>query len=127
MKVLIAAGSLYPCQADGVAFLLSKRRVLVAHDMGLGKTRRAIVVMEAGAPDGKILMVCPASLKLDWKREIQLVDPAAPIEVLGADREIANDPRLVNVNSDILRTQADRLHTVDWAGVAPRDHPQTDQ
>ena len=43
----IAEGSLYPHQADGVAFLLSKKRAILADDMGLGKTRQAIVAMEA--------------------------------------------------------------------------------
>ena len=64
----ITADSLYPHQADGVAFLLSKKRVLLADDMSLSKTRQAIVAMEAGSPDGKILVVCPVSLKLNWKR-----------------------------------------------------------
>ena len=42
----ISEGSLYPHQADGVAYLLSKKRVILADDMGLGKTRQAIVAME---------------------------------------------------------------------------------
>ena len=113
----IEAGSLYPHQADGVAYLLSKKRVILADDMGLGKTRQAIVAMEAGAPEGKILVVCPASLKLNWKREIQLVDTAAVIEVIGVDREAADDPRWLVGNYDILRKHADRLHDVEWAGV----------
>ncbi len=53
----IASGSLYPHQADGIAFLLSKRRAILADDMGLGKTRQAIVAMETGAPGGMILVV----------------------------------------------------------------------
>ena len=76
----IAPGSLYPHQADGVAFLISKKRAILADDMGLGKTRQAIVALEAAAPEGVILVVCPASLKLNWKREILMVDPAARIE-----------------------------------------------
>ena len=31
-----------------------------------------------------MLVVCPASLKLNWRREIRLVDPEATIEVIGA-------------------------------------------
>ena len=113
----ITAGSLYPHQVDGVVFLLSKRRALLADDMGLGKTRQAIIAMEAGSPDGKILVICPASLKLNWKREIQLVNAAAAIEVLGVDSGPANDPRWVIVNYDILSKHADRLHAIDWTGV----------
>ena len=113
----VAEGSLYPHQADGVAFMLSKRRVILADDMGLGKTRQAIVAMEAGAPQGKVLVVCPASLKLNWKREIQLVDPEASIEVLGVDKDTTEDPRWVIVNYDTLRKHAEKLHAVEWAGV----------
>ena len=113
----ISEGSLYPHQADGVAYLLSKKRVILADDMGLGKTRQAIVAMGAGAPDGKVLVVCPASLKLNWKREIQMVDAFAEVEVLGVDREANRDPRWVIVNYDILRKHADRLHAVEWSGV----------
>ncbi len=113
----VASGSLYPHQSDGVAFLLSKRRVILADDMGLGKTRQAIVAMEVGAPSGKILVVCPASLKLNWKREIQLVDPEASVEVLGVDRETPDNARWIVLNYDILGKHAERLHGVNWSGV----------
>jgi hypothetical protein len=52
--------------------------------MGIGKTRQAIVAMQIAAPEGAILVVCPASLKLNWRREIRLVDCEAPIEVIGS-------------------------------------------
>jgi SWI/SNF-related matrix-associated actin-dependent regulator of chromatin subfamily A-like protein 1 len=113
----VASGSLYPHQSDGVAFLLSKRRVILADDMGLGKTRQAIVAMEVGAPMGKILVVCPASLKLNWKREIRLVDPGASIEVLGVDQDAPEDARWIIVNYDILGKHAGRLHGINWSGV----------
>jgi SWI/SNF-related matrix-associated actin-dependent regulator of chromatin subfamily A-like protein 1 len=113
----IAEGSLYPHQADGVAFLLSKKRAILADDMGLGKTRQAIVAMEAGTPEGTILVVCPASLKLNWKREILMVDADASIEVLGVDKGQTEAPRWVIINYDLLSKYAERLHAVDWAGI----------
>ena len=113
----ITEGSLYPYQSDGVAFLLSKKRAILADDMGLGKTRQAIVAMEAGCPEGTILVVCPASIKLNWKREILMVDGGASIEVLGVDKDQADAPRWIIVNYDLLGKHADRLHAIDWAGV----------
>ena len=113
----IAEGSLYPYQADGVAFLLSKKRAILADDMGLGKTRQAIVAMEAGSPDGTILVVCPASLKLNWRREILMVDGDASIEVLGVDTDQADAPRWIIVNYDLLGKYTKRLHAIDWAGI----------
>ena len=65
-------------------------------------------------------MVCPASLKLNWRREVRLVDPEAAIEVIGGrpDRpEDVRPPRWVIVNYDLLKTHAARLHSIGWAGV----------
>ena len=113
----IAEGSLYPHQADGVAFLLSKKRAILADDMGLGKTRQAIVAMETGCPEGIVLVVCPASLKLNWRREILMVDGDARIEVLGVDKDQIDAPRWIIVNYDLLGKYAERLHAIAWAGI----------
>jgi SWI/SNF-related matrix-associated actin-dependent regulator of chromatin subfamily A-like protein 1 len=110
-------GLLYPHQSDGVSFLISKGRAILGDDMGLGKTRQAIVGMQIAAPAGMILVVCPASLKLNWRREIKMVDPAAKIEVLGVADGAQDDPRWVIVNYDLLARNADRLHGIQWAGV----------
>ena len=113
----LPTGLLYPHQADGVAFLISKKRAILGDDMGLGKTRQAVVALQAAVPEGVILVVCPASLKLNWKREILMVDPAARIEVLGYDKAPSINPRWVIVNYDLLSKQAERLHDIPWAGV----------
>ncbi|MCF8016641.1 MAG: DEAD/DEAH box helicase family protein, partial [Chromatiaceae bacterium] len=65
---------LYPYQTDGVAFLAGRGRALLADDMGLGKTLQAIAAAYwLHRNDGveRVLVVCPASLKLQWAREIQ--------------------------------------------------------
>lgn len=60
---------LYPFQADGVSFLASKSRALLADEMGLGKTAQAVMAaIRANAL--KILIVCPASVKYGWAKEI---------------------------------------------------------
>ena len=110
-------GLLYPHQSDGVSFLISEGRAILGDDMGLGKTRQAIVGMLIAAPAGMILVVCPASLKLNWRREIKMVDPAAKIEVLGVVDGAQADPRWVIVNYDLLARNAERLHGIQWAGV----------
>ena len=42
--------------------------------MGLGKTRQAIVALREACPDGCLLVVCPASLKINWVREIRAIE-----------------------------------------------------
>jgi SWI/SNF-related matrix-associated actin-dependent regulator of chromatin subfamily A-like protein 1 len=113
----IPPGLLYPHQGDGVAFLISKERAILGDDMGLGKTRQAIVGMQVAAPTGMILVVCPASLKLNWRREIKMVDPDAKIEVLGIAHDEQLDPRWVIVNYDVVAKNAERLHGIPWSGV----------
>src|SRR4249919_1812301 len=110
-------GLLYPHQSDGVSFLISKGRTILGDDMGLGKTRQAIVGMQVAAPTGMVLVVCPASLKLNWRREIRMVDPDAKVEVLGVKDGEQADPRWVIVNYDLLAKNAGRLHNIPWSGV----------
>src|SRR6188768_923348 len=76
------AEGLFTHQLKGVAFLLGRRRAILADDMGLGKTRQAIVSLRHAAPGGPYLVVCPASVKRNWAREIEQVIPGASVRVV---------------------------------------------
>jgi superfamily II DNA or RNA helicase len=64
---------LLPYQLDGIAFAAGAGRAVLADDMGLGKTIQAIGVSELLAREvgtSKVLVVCPASVKSQWRNEI---------------------------------------------------------
>lgn len=57
-------------QKIAIEKLLANDKYILADDMGLGKTTSAAIAsLESGAK--KILIVCPASLKINWEREIK--------------------------------------------------------
>ncbi|MGD0959180.1 MAG: DEAD/DEAH box helicase [Methylomonas sp.] len=64
---------LFPYQVEGVSFLASRGRALLADDMGLGKTLQSIAAacwLADNAAVNRVLVICPASLKHQWAREI---------------------------------------------------------
>lgn len=61
--------NLYPYQTCGVATALLERRVILGDEMGLGKSVQALVALEA-ADAYPAVIVCPASLRANWAKEI---------------------------------------------------------
>lgn len=73
-SVLEWPGALKPFQLDGVRTLLIARRLLLADDMGLGKTIQAIVAVRIlcrSREIERVLLVLPASLIDQWRRELE--------------------------------------------------------
>jgi SWI/SNF-related matrix-associated actin-dependent regulator 1 of chromatin subfamily A len=108
---------LFPHQIEGVAFLLGRRRAILADDMGLGKTRQAIVALRHLVPEGPYLVVCPASVKRNWAREIAIAAPGNSIHVIERNAAATEDPQWVVVNYDILGKHLDGLTRRPWAGL----------
>jgi len=109
-------GELKPFQRAGVRYLLAQRRAFLADEQGLGKTIEALATLEA---DGAYpaIVVCPASLKLNWLRELELWLPGRSAQALTGTRASApiEQADVTVVNYDIV---AGRLAALQ--ALAPR-------
>lgn len=72
---------LFDHQKDAIKFLLSRKKCILADDMGLGKTTSLSVAAIEGNFDS-VLIICPASLKSNWKRELSFYIPEKDITVI---------------------------------------------
>lgn len=60
----------YEYQKEGIAYALEKKRCIMGDEQGLGKTAEAIGVLTATRAF-PALIICPASLKVNWQRELR--------------------------------------------------------
>ena len=111
------ADGLFPHQIEGVAFLLGRRRAILADDMGLGKTRQAIVSLRHRTPAGPRLVVCPASVKQNWAREIGVVAPDTSVLVIEGSAPASLTAEWVVINYDVLGRHIDGLLRIPWTAL----------
>lgn len=93
-------------QKVAIEKLLANDKFILADDMGLGKTTSAVIAaLESGAK--KILIVCPASLKINWAREIANYSDRKSLIVEG--RKWGSTFDFYIINYDIIKN----FHTTD--------------
>ena len=83
---------LLPYQLDGIGFAVGTGRAVLADDMGLGKTIQGIGAAELLAREvgiSKVLVVCPASVKSQWRLEMMRFSDRSHQLVLGSAKERA--------------------------------------
>lgn len=111
----LSNADLFPHQRAGVAFLKTARRALLADEPGLGKTAQAIRALKAFKDSGEdifpALVVCPNTLKKNWKREFVKWWPDVNVQVIkgsaGQRRKQFEEPADVYViNWEGLRTHS---------------------
>jgi hypothetical protein len=87
-------------QKEAIEKLVGTKRFILADDMGLGKTTSTIIAaLETNAK--KILIICPASLKINWMREIQNYTNRSVYICEG--KNFSEDHDFVIVNYDIIK------------------------
>jgi SNF2 family DNA or RNA helicase len=96
---------LLPYQTRGAIFAACRGRVVLADDMGLGKTVQALAAAELlrrRRGIARVLVVAPASVKYQWKTEIEKFTdlPAQVIDgLLPRRRELYAAPKFFNLTS----------------------------
>lgn len=109
--------SLHPYQAEGILFAARKRRAFIADDMGLGKTVQAIgtaLLLKELGQARRVLVITPASLKHQWKQEIERISDAS-VDIISGDAKKRDDQYKKSrafftlVNYELLYRDLDQL------------------
>ena len=87
-------------QKESIQKLVENKKFILADDMGLGKTTSTIIAaLETGAK--KILIICPATLKINWKREIENYSDKSIF--ISEGKTFSTEHDFVIINYDIIK------------------------
>ena len=115
LSVAGLAGELMPFQRAGVLYALERRRLFLADEQGLGKTIQALATIQADDAYPAVV-VCPASLKLNWLREARRWLPQrSACEVSGRTSRGLAEAEIVVINYEIVGAHLEALEQ-----IAPR-------
>lgn len=114
--------SLRGYQSFGARFALAQKRVILGDEMGLGKTVQAIAALAHLSARGEthFLVVCPASVLINWTREVRARSTLRPLPVHGPERQEAFAQWCES--GGVALTTFDALHTLpdaDGCGLRP--------
>jgi len=102
-----------PFQRAGIAYAQARPATLIGDEMGLGKTIQAIGLVNADPSIKRVLCVVPASLKINWSRELAKW-LTRPLTVGIANGAALPTTDVVVVNYEILVKHSAALHAVEW-------------
>ncbi len=84
----------YEFQLKDVSDMLEKKCCILGNEMGCGKTHESVRV--GYSLKMKKLIICPASLRLNWKNEVLMADPQADVGIIqSADKKIESHEWLI--------------------------------
>jgi SWI/SNF-related matrix-associated actin-dependent regulator 1 of chromatin subfamily A len=87
-------------QKEAIQKLVENKKFILADDMGLGKTTSTIIAaLESGSK--KVLIICPATLKINWKREIE--NYSNKTIYIAESKNFSTEADYVIINYDIIK------------------------
>lgn len=106
-------------QKAGIEFAHNRKNAMIGDEMGLGKTIQALGVINMDDSINDVLIICPASLKINWRREcerwlvrpnnVYLIDASTTIPVPDMEKT-----RVWVMNYEIVTKHAGFIHGVKW-------------
>jgi len=103
-----------PYQRAGIAFAMSKDAVLIGDEMGLGKTIQSIGTINGEEEIKRVLIICPASLRLNWRKELNAW-LTRDLSVGVVDRsDYPENADIVIINYDIVKKHHKILTDTKW-------------
>ena len=88
-----------PHQMEAVKFMLSRKKCIIADEMGSGKSYSAALAALCGGFE-HILVICPSSVKKTWENELKYVVDESDITIVQGSKW--NDAKFTIINYDIL-------------------------
>ena len=87
-------------QKEAIQKLVENKKFILADDMGLGKTTSTIIAaLESNSK--KVLIICPATLKINWKREIENYSDKSIY--IAESKNFSTEADFVIINYDIIK------------------------
>lgn len=102
-----------PFQKAGIEYSLNRDNILIGDEMGLGKTIQALGIVNVHNPNS-VLVVCPASLKINWKNEAEkwLVNPM-DVQIASSKNPFPTG-NFVIINYEILKKFWEEINYLHW-------------
>ena len=102
---------LFPYQEVGVTFIeLSKGKALIGDDMGLGKTDQSLAWLTLHKEKRPVIVICPASVKVNWGREIDKWIPNSTFQSINSGKDVIEKGKdFFIINYDLLRKHEEGL------------------
>jgi SWI/SNF-related matrix-associated actin-dependent regulator 1 of chromatin subfamily A len=108
----------FPFQLAGIEFLASRQAALLADDLGLGKTVQLAGLLNYLPEVNSCLVVCPASLKSNWHRELtRWLSRSRPLLVCDGNTSDLGKADVVIINYDLLGKFYSALNARSWCLV----------
>lgn len=101
-------GELEPFQWAAVRYALEVRRTFLADEQGLGKTVEALAALEADDAFPAVV-VCPASLKLNWEREARRWLPHRSVAVIEGRQAVPPTAEITILNYEVVDNHRETL------------------